>query len=63
MGQFTLSSLFPLLLKMNFMDLLLVDALARAAAAEANRPPPDNFFVLAPEPQVIINLYLFTCAN
>ena len=47
---------------MNFMDLLLVDALARAAAAEASRPPPDNFFVLAPESQVI-NLYLFTCAN
>ena len=38
------------------MDLLLADALAagmaRQAAREAQRPPPDNFFILPPDSQV-----------
>ena len=43
---------------MDFMDLLLADALAaglaREMAREAQRPPPENFFVLPPDPQVYI---------
>ncbi len=38
------------------MDLLLAEALAagmaRQAAENAQRPPPDNFFVLPPDPHV-----------
>jgi hypothetical protein len=40
---------------MDLMDLLLADALsagmARQMAREAQRPPPDNFFILPPEPE------------
>lgn len=40
---------------MDFMDLLLAEALAagmaRQAAEARQRPPPDNFFILPPDPQ------------
>ena len=40
---------------MSFLDLLLAEAIASGlarAAAEAQRPPPENFFVLPPDPEV-----------
>ena len=41
---------------MDFMDLLLAEAIAagmaRQAAEARQRPPPDNFFILPPDPQV-----------
>lgn len=43
---------------MNFMDLLLADAIAAGMArqaAEASRPPPDNFFIIPPDVQVSIS--------
>ena len=44
---------------MDFMDLLLAEALAagmaRQAAEARQRPPPDNFFILPPDPQVPYN--------
>ncbi|XP_003388321.1 PREDICTED: uncharacterized protein LOC100631577 [Amphimedon queenslandica] len=45
---------------MNLMDLLLADALAAGMArqaAEANRPPPDNFFIIPPDAQAWRKLY------
>lgn len=39
---------------MSFLDLLLAEAIASGlarAAAEAQRPPPENFFVLPPDPE------------
>ena len=40
---------------MSFLDLLLAEAIASGlarAAAEAQRPPPENFFVLPADPEV-----------
>ena len=43
---------------MDFMRLLLAEAIdagmARQAAEARQRPPPDNFFILPPDPQVNI---------
>ena len=50
-------------INMDFMDLLLAEALAagmaRQAAEARQRPPPDNFFILPPDPQVF---YIFLMA-